>query len=377
MGWNRVVAMARKETIQIARDWRSLAIVLVMPIALTLIDGYAVALDVRHVPTCALDREGSQASQNLLHRFRASQYFRMLGTVTNYPELTREIDSGRCMLGIAIPHDFSKRVRDGGEVGVQAILDASDNNTAQIVIGYAQAVIAGYSADTQIGWLRSHGVTDVSFPLRVDARTWFNEDLESRNFILPGVIAIVMAMIGSFLTALTVAREWERGTMEQLISTPVTPLEILLGKLAPYFVIGMVATALCASVGILWFEVPFRGRLITLFVTSALFLAVVLATGFWISVASRTQLVASQTAMVVTYMPAFMLSGFVFPIDQMPWLIRIVTYLVPARYYDTILRAIFLKGVGVSTLIGEILPLVLMTIIIGAFALRSFKKQLL
>jgi drug efflux transport system permease protein len=377
VNWRRVVAIARKESIQISRDWRSLAIVLVMPIALTLINGYAVALDVRHVPTCALDREGSQDSQALLHRFRASQYFRMRDTVTNYAQLTREIDAGRCMLGIAIPYDFSKRIRDGGEVGVQAILDASDNNTAQIVVGYAQAVIAGYSTDVQIDWLHRHGVTNVSFPLRVDARTWFNEDLESRNYILPGVIAIVMAIIGAFLTALTVAREWERGTMEQLISTPVTPLEIMLGKLAPYFVVGMVATALCAAVGILWFEVPFRGRLITLLVSSALFLAVVLASGFWISVVSRTQLVASQAAIVITYMPAFMLSGFVFPIDQMPWPIRVVTYFVAARYYDTILRAIFLKGVGLGTLVGEIAPLLLMTTIIGAFALFSFRKQLL
>ena len=164
--------------------------------------------------------------------------------------------------------------------------------------------------------------------------------------------------------------------MEQLISTPVTPLEIILGKLAPYFILGMVATALCAAVGIFWFDVPFRGSIATLFITTALFLTAVLATGFWISAVSRTQLVASQTALVLTYMPAFMLSGFVFPIDQMPLLIRPLTYLVPARYYDTILRAIFLKGVGLGPLDGQVVPLVLMALIAGAFALRSFKKQL-
>jgi ABC-2 type transport system permease protein len=275
-----------------------------------------------------------------------------------------------------MPHDFSKRLAEGSTVGVQAVIDASDDNTASIIIGYGEGVVSRYSEQVQIEWLERQGISNVDAPLSVDARTWFNEDLESRAFILPGVIALVMAVIGTFLTALTIAREWERGTMEQLVSTPVTPLELVLGKLIPYFGIGMIATAMCAGLSRFWFQVPFRGHLTTLFGASALFLFVVLALGFWISVRARSQLVASQVAMVATFMPAFLLSGFIFPLDQMPLQIRFLSYFVPARYYDTILKGVFLKGVGVGALRFNFLALAGFAFLMGGVAVLSFRKRI-
>ncbi len=213
-------------------------------------------------------------------------------------------------------------------------------------------------------------------PISVEARTWFNENLESMPNIVPGVVVIVMAVIGVFLTALTIAREWERGTMEQLISTPVTELELMLGKLAPYFVIGMLDTCLCAGFGILWFGVPFRGSWSVFFISSALFLIVVLSLGYFFSVVAKSQLAASQISLFATFLPAFLLSGFLFPIDQMPVAIQAFTYVIPARYYMEIIRNSFLKGSPITILLNELLALAFMSCLLVFVATRIFKKKL-
>jgi ABC-2 type transport system permease protein len=223
--------------------------------------------------------------------------------------------------------------------------------------------------------------TSSSTTLAVEAHTGFNESLESRNFIVPGVVAIVMAVIGTFLTSLTIAREWERGTMEQLISTPVHPLEMLAGKLAPYFVIGMVDVALCVGVAVWWFGVPFRGSPTALFAASVLFLAAVLLLGFVISARAGSQLAASQFAMILTFLPSFLLSGFAFPIEQMPAAVRAITVAIPARYDLVILKGVFFKGVffkgtGILTDGGQFVALLAFRAIIGALAIRTFRKQL-
>jgi ABC-2 type transport system permease protein len=376
MRWNRLRAISRKEIIQVMRDWRSLVIIAVMPIMMTMLYGYGVTLDIKHIPMYVFDREGSQRSQDLLKGFQASEYFRIVKVVHDYPDIVHGINSGRCKFALVIPHDFSKRLAEGTTVGVQALIDASDDNTANILIGYSETVVSRYSEQVQIEWLERQGITNVDPPLSVEARTWFNEDLESRAFILPGVIALVMAVIGTFLTTLTIAREWERGTMEQLVSTPVKPLELVLGKLIPYFGIGMAATAMCAGLSTFWFQVPLRGHLTTLFGASALFLSVVLALGFWISVLARSQLVASQVAIITTFMPAFLLSGFIFPLDQMPLQIRIVSYFVPARYYNTILKGVFLKGVGIGELRFNFLALAGFAFLMAGVAVLSFRKRI-
>lgn len=376
MRWHRLAAMARKESLQIRRDIRSLMIVFLMPVMLMAQLGYGINLDQKHVTLCVFDREGSQQSQNLLKRFQNTVYFSLDRDYNSYPDLVRAIDKGTCRLGLVIPNDFSERLRAGGSVPVQGIVDGTDDNSANVIFSYGQLIIQKFSSDVQLDWIRARGGNAINPPVSVDARTWFNEDLESRNFIVPGVIAIVMAVIGTLLTSLTVAREWERGTMEQLISTPVTRTEILLGKLAPYFAIGLVDTAFCAAISVWWFGVPFRGSLFTLFLASSLFLGAVLTIGFWISVLTKNQLAASQFSLLTTFLPAFLLSGFAFPVDQMPLAIQSFTYLVSARYYVAILKSVFLKGTGPVTLRAPLFALVIFTTVVGALALRALRKSL-
>lgn len=376
MSLRRLLAVSRKEVFQVLRDFRSLLIVLLMPLMLMTVLGYGINLDTRHIRVFAFDREGSPASQDLLKRFESSEYFDLVATVTDYRALATALDDGRCQLAIVIPHDFSARLHDGRPVNVQALVDGSDANTAELAIGYAQGVLGAYGATVQADYLRKSNALTVNPVLSVEVRTWFNEDLESKNFIVPGVAAIVMAVIGVLLTSLTIAREWERGTMEQLISTPVTALEIVIGKLLPYFALGMLDTAVCAAIAVWWFEVPFRGSLATLAVGSGIYLTAILGLGFWISVVTKNQLAASQIGLVATFLPSFLLSGFTFPIEQMPLGIQPFTYVIAARYYIVILKSVFLRGSGLGALAGPLIALVAYALIMVFLAKRSFHKSL-
>jgi ABC-2 type transport system permease protein len=376
MSFTRLLAVAKKEVIQIFRDSRSLFIVVIMPVTLMLLFGYGVNLDLKGMPVYVFDRDGSQQSQDLLKRFQASEYFKVVRVVNGYPALTRALDDGHAKMGIVIPWDFSERLRQGGPVPVQALVDSTDDNTANVLIGYAQAVVQGYSADIQLNWLRERGQSAQTSPVSVETRTWYNEDLESSAFIVPGVLALVMSVIGAFLTSLTIAREWERGSMEQLISTPVTALEIMLGKLAPYFVLGMFDVIVCAAIAIYWFHVPFRGSYVTLLASSALFLVVVLSLGFFISVLAKNQFAACQIALLITFLPAFLLSGFLFSIEQMPVALQWITHIVPARYYVSLLKKIFLKGTPTALLYADLIPLAVFALALALLATRSFHKRL-
>jgi ABC-2 type transport system permease protein len=311
-----------------------------------------------------------------LKRFEASAYFNLVRVANGYPELARSLDDGSAKMGIVVPWDFSQRLRDGRPAQVQAIVDGSDDNTANVLIGYAQAVVQGYSSEIQLEWLQSRGQPAQSATVSVETRTWYNEDLESSAFIVPGVLALVMSVIGAFLTSLTIAREWERGTMEQLISTPVTPLEIMLGKLAPYFIIGMFDVIVCALIAIYWFQVPFRGSFPTLLASSAMFMVVVLSLGFFISVIAKSQLAASQIALLVTFLPAFLLSGFLYSIEQMPLVLQWITRILPARYYVSVLKKIFLKGTPTALLYADLVPLAGFTLVLALLAIRAFHKKL-
>ncbi|HXZ87897.1 MAG TPA: ABC transporter permease [Candidatus Binataceae bacterium] len=377
MNWRRLLAMARKELIQIRRDPRSLFIALIMPVMQMAMLGYGVSLDAKHIPLYVYDQEGSQESQALLKRFQASEYFDLVKTVDNYRELTAAVDSDRSKLAVVIPFDFSERLRDANQTNVQVIVDGTDDNTANLATDYARAVIGQFSVDFRTEWLRRQGLpVGGGGTVSIEPRTWFNEDLESRNFIIPGIVALVMALVGALLTSLTISREWERGTMEQLISTPITSQEVMFGKLIPYFAIGLVDAAMCVAIGVWWFDVPFRGTLTSLFATTSLFLIVILGIGFMISVAIKSQLGASQIALLVTLLPTMMLSGFAFPIDQMPPVIRAITYVVYSRYYVTILKAIFLKGVGVRALLAPVMAMAIYAVVIGWMATHAFKKTL-
>jgi len=376
MSFTRFLAVAKKEVVQILRDSRSLIIVLIMPVILVLLFGYGVNLDLKGLPVYVYDRDGSQQSQDLLKRFQASEYFNVVRVVNDYPALTRSLDDGHAKMGIVVPWDFSQRLHDGRSAQIQALVDGSDDNTANILIGYAQAVVQSYSSDIQLQWLRDRGQVVQPAAVSVETRTWYNEDLESSAFIVPGVLALVMSVIGAFLTSLTIAREWERGTMEQLISTPVTPLEIMLGKLVPYFTIGMFDVIVCALIAIYWFQVPFRGSFLTLLVSSALFMVVVLSLGFFISVIAGSQLAASQMALLITFLPAFLLSGFLYSIEQMPIILQWITRVLPARYYVSVLKKIFLKGTPTALLYVDLVPLAVFALVLALLATHSFHKRL-
>lgn len=376
MRLHRLIAIIRKETLQIRRDFASLLITVAMPLLLMLAFGYGVRFDVKHIAVYVYDRAGNQQSQDFLKHFQASEYFRLVKAVDNYPALIEALDSGACRMAIVIPVDFSERLGEGGPVAVQALVDATDNNTANISLNYGEAVAQTYNQRLHLDWVQRHGLNAVQSPLSVDTRTWFNENLESTANIVPGVIAIIMAVIGSFLTSLTIAREWERGTMEQLVSTPITPLELMVGKLVPYFVIGLLDTVLCTALAILWFEVPFRGQWTVLFLSCTLFLVVVLSLGYVISVVAKSQLAASQAALIATFLPAFLLSGFLYPIDQMPTVIQVITHLIPARYFITIIRDVFLKGTPLPFLMDDLLALALFATILTILATRAFHKKL-
>jgi len=376
MSLTRLLSVARKELLHILRDSRSLFIVVIMPVALMLLFGYGVSLDLKGIPLYIYDQDGTQQSQDLLKHFQASQYFHIVRVVDGYPAITRALEDGSARMAVVIPWNFSQHLASGSPVPVQALVDATDDNTANVLIGYAQAVVESYSANVQLDWLQRHGQPPEPASIGVQTRTWFNEDLESSAFIVPGVLALVMSVIGAFLTSLTIAREWERGSMEQLISTPVTALEIMFGKLAPYFVLGMFDVGVCAFIAVAWFQVPFRGSVFTLTVSSALFMVVVLSLGFFISVLAKNQFAASQIALLATFLPAFLLSGFLFSIDQMPVILQWITRVLPARYYVSVLKKIFLIGTPTAMLSADLIPLAIFTLILAAVATRSFHKRL-
>ena len=376
MNLRRVKAVAKKEIIQVWRDPRSLMVVLLMPLMQMALLGYGVNLDIKHVTICVFDREGSQPSEALLKAFQASPYFQIVEADQDYDAVKRAIDGGRCKMAVVVPPDFSQDLAATNSASVQTILDATDDNTANIARGYAQAVVETFSNDVQTQRLQSMGQQQPNPPAVAEYRVWFNEDLESRDFVIPGIVAMVLALVGAQLTSLTISREWERGTMEVLVSTPITRMELMAGKILPYFFIGLLDAAFCLIIAVFWFETPFRGAVLTLFLTTSLYLIVVLGLGYFISASIRSQIGASQIALVVTMLPTTLLSGFAFPIEQMPAPVQAITYLVPARYYFSILKAIFLKGSGLGDLIAPIALLALYATIIGLLAARAFRKTL-
>lgn len=377
MNLRRVKAMAVKEVLQIFRDPRSLMVAMLLPFSQMFMLGYGVTLDLKHIPMCTFDREASQESQALLKLFQSSRYFTIVRNVRSYPELVDGVDRGDCRLAIVIPPDFSQRLNDLRESSVQAILDGTDDNTANIALGYTLSVVNGYSNQMALDWLdrQGRGMQELR-PMVLQSRVWFNEDLESRNFIIPGLVAVIMALVGAQLTSLTISREWERGTMELLVSTPVKAREVMVGKLIPYMVLGWVDASSCLLIASWWFGVPYRGTIFALFATTTLFLVVVLGIGYLLSVLIRSQIGASQVALLVTLLPTVLLSGYVFPIDQMPALIQKATYLVHSRYYVTIVKALFLKGSSLAALSTPILFLLVYAIAIMVLAARAFRKEL-
>ncbi|HWR71985.1 MAG TPA: ABC transporter permease, partial [Nitrospirota bacterium] len=328
MKFLRIKAIAKKELIQIRRDPLSLAMAFAMPVLLLLIFGYAITLDVNNLTTIVHDLDRSGMSRDFISSLTASGYFTVVRHADGTREIDRYLDSGKARVAVVIPRDFSKNVHIGGKADLQVIVDGSDSNTATIALGYLSALTERYRQ-------RLAGGTIASL-VEPQVRIWYNPELKSRNFIIPGLIAVIMMVIAALLTSLTFAREWERGTMEQLISTPVKKPELVLGKLLPYFLIGAIDMIISVLMAVLLFDVPLKGNLFILGTVSGVFLFGALGLGIVVSIIAKSQLVASQVAMVATFLPAFLLSGFMFAISNMPVLLQALTRIIPARYFVSV-----------------------------------------
>ena len=369
----RVKAIVAKEFIHIRRDPLSLAMAFLMPVMLLFIFGYAITLDVRDLRTVVHDLDGSYMSRELVRGFSESGYFTVVETTRVESEIERSLESGRAMVAISVPEGFSRDIKRGVTPTLQVVVDGSDSNTASIALGYVSGVTERFSQRLSPVGGRGAGERKSTVDLRT--RVWYNPELKSSNFIIPGLIAVIMAVIAALLTSLTIARELERGTIEQLISTPVKKAELITGKLIPYFVIGLVDVVVSVVIGVYFFAVPLEGSAVLLLALSSVFLFGGLSLGLLISIVAKTQIVASQIAMVSTFLPAFLLSGFMYAVENMPVPIRIGTYLVPARYFVTILKGIFLKGSTLGVLALETALLTAFGAVVFALTIRSFKKK--
>jgi ABC-2 type transport system permease protein len=367
------LAIARKEVIQIRRDPRSLGMAFVIPMILLFLYGHALTLDVDNLKTVVLDQDRTRASRELLARFLESRYFTRVATADSYREVRRALDTGQAQVALIVPPRYARDLARGRRVSLQALLDGSDANTATMARTYLDGIAETYTLELLVA--RTPAALR---RLAVEGRTrvWFNPELQSKNYIVPGLIAVIMMVIAALLTSLTVAREWERGSMEQLIATPVRVPELVLGKLLPYFAIGLADVALAAVVGTAVFGVPFRGSPLLFFGITCIFLLGTLSLGLLISIRAKSQLVASQFAMVVTFLPAFLLSGFIFDIQNMPSWLQAITHIVPARYFITVLKGIFLKGVGPDILFPQALFLTGFSLLVVVAALGAFRKRL-
>jgi ABC-2 type transport system permease protein len=340
-----------------------------------LLFGYALSLDVDRIPTIIYDLDRSSLSDALIKDFRGSRYFQIIDEVHGYRPIELGMDSRRALLGIVIPYDYSKNLASGKTAEVQFLLDGSDSNTASIAMGYAQSMIQNYAQNQREGAEMSRTGNVVHAPIEPRIRVWYNTDLVSRNFIVPGLIAVILMIIAAMLTSLTIAREWENGTMEQLISTPVRPVEMAVGKLGAYFVLGIVDMLVSIFVGMVIFNVPMKGNPILLFISSCVFLFGALAWGILISAMNRNQLSAYQLCTLTSFLPAFLLSGFIYSIQSMPLIIQFISLFVPARYFIDIVKGIFLKGIGLEILWFDFVLLVAYGAAMFYLATRKLRQK--
>jgi len=374
----RIWTIMRKEFIEIWRDPRSLGFVLSMPVLMLMLYGYGISSDVKRVPLVVYDRDRTPAARELLRRFTSTEYFVVTARVDGLRELRLAIDRGQAKVGLLIPEDFGKNLSAGRPASIQFVVDGSDSNTANIAIGNISAI--GRSTELfprdlrpQLYLAPKH--TNVE-PIELRTWIWYNPELKSSNFLVPGLTAVILMMLAAILTSLTVAREWERGTMEGLIASPLHAHELMIGKILPYVVIGVVDVVFILLVAVFWFRVPLRGNLSLLMVSSTIFLLGALGIGLFISAATKNQQVAFQLSLLATMLPSLLLSGFFYPIENMPPVLRAVTYLVPARYFLVVIRGIFLKGVGLSVLWQELLFLSAFAIFMLVASSAKFKKRL-
>jgi len=372
----RIAAIADKEWIQIRRDSRSLILSLLAPVLLILLFGYALTMDVKNVSMTVYDQDRTSSSREFLEGFSHTDYIFIHSYVNGYDEIDRLIDRGDIAMAMVIPKNFAAGLRAGKRAKVQLLIDGSDSMSATVSLGYVQAIVMRYNRNIQVGMLESIGITNMKEPVDVRNRTWYNPEMESRNLIIPGLIVIILAIISALITSLAISREWERGTMETLITTPVRPREVLLGKLIPYLFIGVFDVVLTFLVGKFVFGVPMQGSFFELLLIAFLFLVGTSSLGILISAATRIQVMSIQVAIVVTYLPSLILSGFIFPVKNMPVFVQGITYLIPATYMVTVIKGIAIKGVAWSLLVTQIMFLAVFTLLVMTVAMKKIRMQL-
>jgi len=374
----RIIPIMKKEAVHIWRDPRSLYMALGLPMVLLILFGYAINMDVRHVEVGIIDQDGTALSRDFISRVRASDYFSLRYLASNDTETERLLNEGLVKVFIVIPPDFSRDLAKGKDKALQLLVDGSNNNRALVSLGYVSRLIQIFATDVLTEKMsRQGGLYGGGFPM-IDPRirVWYNPELRSANFIVPGLIAVVMTVMTTLLTSLTIAREWENGTMEQLIAGPARSHEIVIGKMLPYFLLGLAQVALVVLAGTLIFKVPLKGNLFVLFVVSAIFLFCGLGIGLLLSIVTKSQQLAYMFSILTTLLPSYLLSGFIFPIKSMPKVIQWISALVPARYFLTTLRGIFLKGYGFGSIWLEISALSVLSLIIFLACIKRMKLSL-
>lgn len=368
--WMRLRGFLRKEALQIRRDPSSLLLGIVMPVVLLFLFGFGVSLDPRDVPVVLVVEDSGPAARDLVARFELSRYFEPL-PASSMREAEALVRRGSADGVVRIRDDFSSRLAREGRAPVQLVLNGVDANRARLIQGYVQGAVSRWLAVR-----RARGESAAMPPIDVEPRIWFNPTANSRHFLVPGLLTLIMTLIGTLLTALVIAREWERGTMEALLSTPLRPNEILLGKVIPYFVLGLTGMALSVLVGVTVFDVPLRGSLVLLVLLSALFLLAALGLGLLISATARVQFVAAMVSVIAGFLPAFFLSGLLFDLESTPVAIRAVSHLVPARYFVEISHTLFLAGNVGSVLLPASGVLALMAVVFLGAARRKLSRRL-
>jgi ABC-2 type transport system permease protein len=375
MNFRRTKAIARKEFLHILRDSRSLMAAIAQPVLMLLLFGYALSLDVDRIPTIIYDLDRTPVSDALIKDFRGSRYFDIVEEARDYHPIEKGMDTRKAMLGVVIPKDYSRNLGSGKEAQVQLLLDGSDSNTASIAMGYAEGLIQTYALRQRDQAQIQRTGSTIGAPVEPRVRVWYNTDLVSRDYIVPGLIAVILMIIAALLTSLTIAREWENGTMEQLLSTPVRPVELALGKLSAYFVLGIVDMLIALAVGVGIFHVPMKGSPALLFTSSCVFLFGALSWGIFISAMNRSQLNAYQFSTLTSFLPAFLLSGFIYSIGNMPYVIQFIALFVPARYFINIIKGVFLKGTGMEILWFDFLLLVIYGVGVFLLATRRLRQK--
>ena len=368
-------AIVRKEIFHLLRDFRSLYLAFALPLLLILLFGYALSLDVDHIETVVVDQDRTDLSRDFIRRLGASPYFRIVARLPDSRAVTRELDFGRTTLAVIIPPGWTADLRSDRETALQILLDGSDPNFAGISRAYISAFVESYNRKLLVDYLDRQGMEKIRLPVDGRIRVWFNEDLESRNFIIPGIIAIIIMIVGAMLTSLVIAREYENGTMETIRSLPVRAGEFLIGKAIPYFAITLIDVLVSILMGQVLFGVVMKSSFLLMILASSLYILVALTLGLLISSVTKSQMIANQAAVLITYLPSLLLSNFVFPIINMPKVLQAVTYFVPATYYIDILAGIYLRRLGFADLWPDMLILTVMFAVLAALNCAVLKRE--